>query len=145
MGWLIQHRFLSLALVFGIFKVLHKHLVGDGCVQLRTAHDLSEILKPQSNSRAKFWQSVVSYANEFLLANDNASLVTELISAAIGKEAHLRSSQSSQDYTGRRSPSNSDVKEVLGGMASEMVLKFFEALVESQGLHRGEVYLHICG
>jgi hypothetical protein len=123
----------------GLFSVLTRHLIGESCVPIKTPADLFHLLQPQSNSRTGFWKSVVSTATEFFLAQKNEEKVFNLIKDSECEEAHFRSSQSSQNYRGERSPTNSKVKEEFAGIATEVVLEFFEKLKSARGLDRGEV------
>src|SRR2546430_2472675 len=106
----------------GLFRVLTQHLTGQALPIIEDPQRLSNLLKPESNSRSKFWKSVITSATKFLLDPRNDSKVSKYIVLAEARETHLRSSQSSQDDPFQRPRPNSTIKAVLGGIAGEVVL-----------------------
>jgi hypothetical protein len=139
-GWLIRHRFVSLAFVMGLFRVLTQHLLGKSLPKIEGPQGLSDLLKPQNNSRSTFWESVITSATKFLLDPSNDSKVSNCIMLSEAKETHLRSSHWSQDCDARPRP-NSDIQIILARIAQQVVFDFFETMRNCQSFDNGEVLI----
>jgi hypothetical protein len=125
----------------GLFRVLTQHLVGKSLPKIEGPQGLSDLLKPQNNSRSTFWESVITSATEFLLDPSNDSEVSNCIMRSEAEEMHLRSSHWSQDHRHARPRCNSDIKTILAEIAQQVVFDFFQTMRNCQGFDRGEVLI----
>lgn len=136
MGWLIRHRFVSLAFISGLFEVMRRLLTDSS---IKSSQDFTHMMMPHSPERARFWASVISCATNFLNAPKNASIVSHLITIAEDDQKQHNKSSQSNNGAKRIYLRNSQVKDRLSLMVAEEVWQFFNTLKNSEGLCRGEV------
>jgi hypothetical protein len=135
LAWTIQHRFVSLALILGIFSQLEKLL--NVCQPgLRGPGSIASIFAPQSDERNEFCQKVVDDAQNFM--HYEKSLMDGLISTATSAANRNPKENVNIQIAFNKAIRNKALAERMAMLAKPAVSHFFRCLENVRAPDRGE-------